>query len=67
MTFTSVTSATACNLGLNASGVAPSHGPRARWDGFPICCKAIAIALLSLSNWNYVPEELGVMCLVPLF
>ena len=67
MAFTSVTSATAYPLHFNESGVYPSHGPRARWDGFPICCKAIAIALLSLSNWNYVPEELGVMCLVPLF
>ena len=38
--FTSVTSATACNLGLNASGVAPSNGPNFRWFGFPIRCLA---------------------------
>ena len=39
--FTSVTSATACNLGLNASGVAPSNGPNFRWFGFPIRCTKI--------------------------
>ena len=38
--FTSVTSATAYDLGLNESGVYPSHGPNARWDGFPIRCLA---------------------------
>ena len=38
--FTSVTSATAYYLNFNASGVYPSHGPYARWGGFPIRCLA---------------------------
>ncbi len=38
--FTSVTSATAYDLHLNASGIGSSHGPNARWVGFPIRCLA---------------------------
>ena len=38
--FTSVTSATAYYLGFNASGIGSSHGPNARWVGFPIRCLA---------------------------
>ena len=38
--FSSVTSATAYDLGFNASGVLPSNGPGNRWNGFPLRCLA---------------------------
>ena len=50
--YTSSTSATAYNLGFNASTVNPSNGPNNRWNGFPLRC--LMAPAFGADLWIYI-------------